>query len=248
MNVILMSHTADADWLCTVAGRSCYSREPMHDIEQSLDCSEWLRDKIARGHESILEHASFTFSIEGVSRALMAQLTRHRIASFSIQSQRYVRMGQLDVVIPPSVKEVIDDNDGTGIMRRAWEDACSAIEKAYNIMIRTGIPAEDARYILPNAVKTNIVLTMNARSLRHFFELRSLCQQAQWEIRELAGKMLSLCLKAAPGLFQDAGPNARIARSTVGNHIGIIWANATRPSKTVNPPIRGNIGSQSEGA
>lgn len=208
MNVILMSHTADADWLCTVAGRSCYSREPMHDIEQGLDCSEWLKDKIARGHESILEHASFTFSIEGVSRALMAQLTRHRIASFSIQSQRYVRMGQLDVVIPPSVKEVIDDNDGTGIMRRAWEDACSAIEKAYNIMIRTGIPAEDARYILPNAVKTNIVLTMNARSLRHFFELR-LCQQAQWEIRELAGKMLSLCLKAAPGLFQDAGPKCQ---------------------------------------
>lgn len=199
MRVILMAHTPDPDWLCTIAGRTCYSPLPMHDIEQGeKGCEAWLADKIERGHESVLEHASFTFSIEGASRALTHQLVRHRIASYSQQSQRYVGIEDFKAVYPQSI---MDEPDAL----LAYNDALFVIQKAYKEMVKAGVPKEDARYILPNATCTNIVVTMNGRELRHFFELR-LCSRAQWEIRELASLMLTECRRVAPGLFHNAGP------------------------------------------
>ena len=157
------------------------------------------------GHESVLEHASFTFGIEGVSRVLLAQLTRHRIASFSVQSQRYVSYENgFGYVIPDSIKALGDD----AVAR--YHSQMQMIESWYKewqaALGKEGEKSnEDARFVLPNACETRILLTMNVRELRHFFSLR-MCNRAQWEIRQLAEKMFLLCYETAPALFQDAGP------------------------------------------
>jgi thymidylate synthase (FAD) len=151
------------------------------------------------GHDSVIEHASFTFSIEEVSRAMTHQLVRHRIASYTQQSQRYVTYDTLDkYVTPPSI---VDTTEAKKIFDKTLEN----ISDAYQKLLKLGTPKEDARFILPNAAKTNIIVTMNARELKHFFNLRC-CARAQWEIREVATEMFRQAKKATPALFENAGP------------------------------------------
>ncbi len=158
-----------------------------------------LRHALNSGHDSVLEHVTFTFLVRGVSRALLAQLTRHRIASYSVQSQRYVDLGSVDGVVPASIR----DNAGAMAL---WQETMGKVREAYRTFIdRYGIPREDARYITPQAAVTELVLTMNARELRHFFSLRC-CNRAQWEIRALADEMLRICRECCPVIFADAGP------------------------------------------
>ncbi|MDR0888528.1 MAG: FAD-dependent thymidylate synthase [Coriobacteriales bacterium] len=157
-----------------------------------------LKTIMGSGHYSALEHASYTFAVEGVSRSLTHQLVRHRLASYNQQSQRYVKYtGEPEVIEPGSVS---DDPDTHATFNAAIEAAYSA----YKALLDAGIPAEDARYVLPNACATKIVITMNIRELLHFFELRC-CHRAQWEIQELANRMLALAKPTAPFIFMDAG-------------------------------------------
>lgn len=198
MRVELIAHTPDPDKICATAARLCYSPRGASDLIDYGINANGLKHVIASGHESVIEHATFTFSVEGVSRALSHQLVRHRVASYSQQSQRYVTMKNPSYVIPESIKGC-----GTGVIR-TYVGIMDKLTTMYNSLIDLGIPPEDARYILPNACATNIVVTMNARELRHFFSLRC-CNRAQWEIRELADKMLELCKDVAPIIFEDAG-------------------------------------------
>ena len=153
------------------------------------------------GHTSVIEHTSFTFAISEVSRSLTHQLVRHRIASYAQQSQRYVNFTDPCFVIPPTIKK----NEK---MKKTYEQTMQTIWEKYNKLLAMNIPAEDARYILPNATYTNIIVTMNARSLLNFFELRC-CLHAQWEIRTLANKMLHLVKKEAPLIFKNAGTSCK---------------------------------------
>ncbi len=189
MQVILLRVTQFGDDLAGQAAAQC------------TNSSKWtaaLKRALKSGHESVIEHVMFTFKVTGVSRALLAQLTRHRIASFSVQSQRYVDMGEMPVVIPQSIR----DNPAC---IKLWESLIDEIRDAYGAMVEAGIPKEDARYITPQAAQTELILTMNARELRHFFSLRC-CNRAQWEIRELADRMLDTCKEECPIIFEDAGP------------------------------------------
>jgi len=197
MNVKLLSYTKDADAICAAAGRSCYSEKPAVELMGMKDPEKTLSNIVGLGHHSVLEHAVFTFSVDGVSRALTHQLVRHRIASFSQQSQRYVSLKEPTYVIPETVKA-----DPASLV--LYEEMMKKIWDAYAVLAET-IPAEDARYLLPNGCTTNITITMNARELRHFFSLRC-CERAQWEIREMADRMLVLCQEVSPVIFKDAGP------------------------------------------
>jgi thymidylate synthase (FAD) len=205
MNVHLIQYTPEPEKTCALAGRLCYSGLSIGDLSKKITLpviKDILSRIIASGHLSVLEHASFTFAIEGVSRALLAQLTRHRIASYSVQSQRYVKFkGALEHVLPPRIKA--DKN-----MAKEYTAAIGQLKSLYDALIEAGIPAEDARYILPQASTTKIILTMNSRELRHFFSLRC-CNRAQWEIRDMACRMLLSAVTAAPVLFADAGPDCR---------------------------------------
>jgi thymidylate synthase (FAD) len=160
-----------------------------------------LRTIMKSGHLSALEHASYTFAIDGVSRALTHQLVRHRLASFNQQSQRYVTADAEAFVVPPTVLASAEGAD-------AFEAAMAAAWETYRTLIEAGIPKEDARYVLPNAAESKIVVTMNIRELLHFLTLRC-CKRAQWEIRELALKMLDLAEPTAPYIFMDAGAACR---------------------------------------
>lgn len=201
MQVELLYHTPDPERAIATAARLCYAPVGASELMETMS-EERVRSVLstimAGGHFSTLEHASFTFAIDGVSRALTHQLVRHRLASFNQQSQRYVKFQDgLPYVEPKSVAEVPEANE-------LFQDIMDAVGAAYSRMLDLGIPAEDARFILPNAVETKIVTTMNARELLHFFELRC-CNRAQWEIRELAHKMLELVRPVAPFIFMDAG-------------------------------------------
>jgi thymidylate synthase (FAD) len=202
MKVKLLKFTQESEKICATAARLCYSCADIDEISKKLTKEKikaLLGKIISSGHASVLEHDSFTFGIEGVSRALLAQFTRHRIASFSVQSQRYVKFkGALEFVVPQTIKK--DKN-----LLKKYNDFLSNTEKLYKEFLNTNIPAQDARYVLPNACATKIVLTMNARELRHFFSLRC-CNRSQWEIRDMARHMLNLVKKEAPLLFSNAGP------------------------------------------
>lgn len=174
----------------------------------SADWKRSLKGSMASGHESVAEHASYTFRISGVSRVLLAQLTRHRIASYSVQSQRYCTVNEDDFIIPETIK---DD-----ALWGEYIKATKACTNLYYKMIDSGIPREDARYILPQGTTTVIILTMNARELRHFFSLRC-CNRAQWEIRKLADAMLALVQQEDPILFKDAGPGCVRGRCPEGS-------------------------------
>ena len=202
MKVLLLKHTDNPEKAITLAAKICYSDNSFEEISQQID-EKQSADKFVRmlkslGHESALEHVCFTFGIEGISRAATHQLVRHRLASYSQQSQRYVSMKNTEFIVP----EKIADNKKTN---EIFSDCLNKIKQAYQQLNELGIPKEDARYILPNACASNIVVTMNARELIHFFSLRC-CQRAQWEIRLLAEKMLELAKKAAPVVFENSGP------------------------------------------
>lgn len=189
MTVMLLSHTNEPDRICGQAAALCtgYTGNPV----------KALRGAMNSGHESVAEHAVFTFVVEGVSRVLLAQLTRHRLASFSVQSQRYCGAEPEDVVIPQSIKDKRLGGNMTMLMTR--------VAGTYQALLDEGVPEEDARFVLPQGITTRLMMTANARELRHFFSLRC-CSRAQWEIRDLANEMLRQCREVAPMLFADAGP------------------------------------------
>lgn len=201
MVVKLIQYTLIADKICGLAALGCHTEKAAFELADETTESKIrniLQITFDKGHESIIEHASFTFSIKGVSRTLTHQLVRHRIASYSQQSQRYVRISNPEYVTPETIRN-------SNVYLGEYDDLMQQIWKLYDAMVDNGIPAEDARFVLPNSCKTNIVVTMNARELHHFFKLRC-CEKAQWEIRDLACKMLELAKEKAPIIFEKAGP------------------------------------------
>ena len=207
MQVTLWSWTKDGETVAMEAATTCTRGK---NGERALEMA------IKSGHESVLEHASMTFRIEGVSRALLAQLTRHRIASFSVESQRYCDLNEIPVVMPDSIK--MDET-----VRAEWESVMARIREFYRWATKErGIPREDARYLTPQAAETRLMLTMNARELRHFFELRC-CHRAQWEIQELANAMLRICKEWWPRIFRDAGPGCARGRCPEERPCGRPW-------------------------
>lgn len=212
MRVTLLSHTPEPERTIAMAARLCYSPSDIMQLKKKLDgiSVEKLVRKIVRmGHHSVLEHVSFTFGIEGISRATSHQLVRHRLASYSQQSQRYVVFKDSVNYITP---QTIEQNKETLHIFRKITDECF---KAYQTLIKLGVPVEDARYVLPNACETRIMVTMNARELLHFFRLRG-CRRAQWEIRSLAMEMLSIVKGVAPIVFEKAGPGCLTGGCTEG--------------------------------
>jgi len=203
LKVKLLRYTADAELLCgTAALTSTKSGSPSETLEKMnmVTAKRIIKRVTGYGHVSVIEHASFTFSIEGVSRAMTHQLVRHRIASFTQQSQRYVTYDTLEkYVTPPSITNNAE-------AQKIFDETLEKISETYQKLLKLGIKKEDARFILPNAAKTNIIVTMNARELRHFFNLRC-CTRSQWEIREVAIEMLKQAKKTAPALFENAGPS-----------------------------------------
>lgn len=203
MQVELLYHTPDPERAIATAARLCYAPVGASELMETMPperIKSVLSTIMKSGHFSTLEHVSYTFAIDGVSRALTHQLVRHRLASFNQQSQRYVKFKDgLNTIKPASVAENEEANT-------LFDEAIDAAVEAYKKLLDAGVPAEDARYLLPNAAETKIVVTMNVRELLHFFELRC-CNRAQWEIRELAHRMLDLVRPTAPYVFFDAGPS-----------------------------------------
>lgn len=253
LKVKIIAHTPQPDKVVAQAGKLCYSAVGVDEITQKLTEEEIARyvNMLANiGHESPLEHVSFTFAIEGISRACTHQIVRHRIASYSQQSQRYVKLEQFEYIIPPAIeknpeakrifietmerdqkaydelvdllledilidkhaadygsciREILKENPDVAPDRSKVLDLyAEKFLKEYRKAEKQAI--EDARYVFPNACETKIVITMNARSLLHFFNVRC-CNRAQWEIREMATEMLKECKKIAPALFKKAGPD-----------------------------------------
>lgn len=202
MRVRIIAWTPDPERVVAASAKLCYSRASIEKISEDLDeegIANFIKRLFEMGHLSPFEHVSFTFGVEGISRACSHQLVRHRIASYSQQSQRYVRFDEFPCVVPGSIhaqEELLKD----------FKEAIAYLEKTYQKFLKGGIPPEDARYILPNAFTTNIILTMNARELFHFFKLRA-CNRAQWEIRNMADEMLKETKRIAPLLFKKAGPS-----------------------------------------
>ncbi|ABA89929.1 thymidylate synthase, FAD-dependent [Syntrophotalea carbinolica DSM 2380] len=211
MLVQLLTHTPEPERLVAAAARLCYSASSVEELlQQDSARREALLAKILSvGHLSTLEHVSFTFGIEGVSRACSHQLVRHRLASYSQQSQRYVSHKQrFTAVTPPSIADRPE-------LLATFEAALEEMHRVYAELMEAGIPAEDARFVLPNAAETKLVMTMNARELLHFFALRC-CRRAQWEIRALAVEMLRQVRGVAPGLFAAGGPGCLVGACPEG--------------------------------
>lgn len=226
MNVELLQYNPDCEKIVAAAAKLCYSSSEIDGILNGLDKEKtvaFIDRLMSMGHESPIEHISFTFGIEGVSRSLLAQFTRHRIASYSVKSQRYVNEGKFEYITPP---EIASDPEAKKLFEEAMADDLKKyneisdilFKKHYDKMISDGISEkkaknaaekkaiEDARYILPNACETKMIATFNARSLLNFFNHRC-CERAQWEIREMACRMLVLVKEAAPTIFKYAGPS-----------------------------------------
>lgn len=207
MKVELISHTPNPVEVCSRAAGISYDREEREDHEA------FIQRIVSMGHESVIEHAKFTFRIEGISRACSHQFVRHRICSFTQRSQRYVDEGDADFIVPSL--DYIEDNEewkmrkdiSLGESRRenlkmTLKAACNHSIDAYRFLRSEGVRAEDARFVLPNACETKIVWTANAREIRHFLKLR-LHETAQWEIREMAKKVFDIVVIEAPVLFED---------------------------------------------
>jgi|Deesub1362A_J573_1020465.scaffolds.fasta_scaffold00271_20 thymidylate synthase (FAD) len=227
LKVILLRHTPSPEETVAMAAKLCYSPADIVSLKEKIrakDQRAFVEKLMRMGHMSPIEHASFTFAIEGISRACSHQLVRHRIASYSQQSQRYVseRSGDndeiFDYIIPPSIKK---DRKAREIFERFMVEA----QKTYDLLIERlaekGLKGEtanqDARFVLPNAAETKIMVTMNARELLHFFRQRC-CYRAQWEIRQMAEEMLRLVKKVAPTIFQKAGPACLYAPCPEGEY------------------------------
>ncbi len=225
MKVMLLAHTPEPEKTIACAAKLCYSASTIDTLYDGLTeekAADFVGMLAEIGHESPIEHVSFTFGIEGVSRALLAQITRHRIASYSVQSQRYVREKEFEFVTPPEIEVCPEAKE---VFLKAMEDSLAAyekltallMEKHYDMFLKRGQDEktarrnaekkaiEDARFVLPNACDTKMIATFNARSLLNFFAHRC-CNRAQWEIKELADQMLKLVLEVAPTLFAHAGP------------------------------------------
>jgi len=232
LKVILLRHSPNPEETIAMAAKLCYSPADITSLKDKIETKDqkaFVEKLVKMGHMSPIEHASFTFAVEGISRACSHQLVRHRLASYSQQSQRYVSEGgqqsavsgqrsTFDYIIPPSIK---DDPEAKKIFGKFMEEA----QKTYDLLIeslnRKGIKGEsanqDARFILPNAAETKIMVTMNARELLHFFRQRC-CNRAQWEIRQMAEEMLKLVKKAAPTIFHKAGPGCLYASCPEGDY------------------------------
>lgn len=200
MKVKLLGYTPHPDRVPALAAKLTHSNTTPEDLMDSSnhELEGILNHVMKLGHTSVVEHSCFTFAISEVSRSLTHQLVRHRIASYSQQSQRYVNLMEPQYVIPPKIAK-------NPRLKKAYQTTMKTIWKEYNELLSLGIPAEDARFVLPNATFTNIIVTMNARSLLNFFDLRC-CLHAQWEIRQLASLMLKEVKKVAPVIFKNAGP------------------------------------------
>ena len=226
MNVTLIAHTPDPEKVVASAAKLCYSSSDVQTLMDNLTpekVDSFVQMLASYGHESPVEHVSFTFGIEGVSRSCTHQLVRHRIASYSQKSQRYVSEKGFEYITPPAIAE-----DPEALSR--FEETMAAVSDAYNDLadlleakhtaalteagktpeeaakIARKAAIEDARFVLPNACETKIIVTMNARTLLNFFHHRC-CNRAQWEIRAVAQEMLRLCREVAPTLFSHAGPS-----------------------------------------
>lgn len=217
LKVTLLTYTPKPQKIMAAAAKLCYARADIDTVMEGLtpEKTEGFIDMLSGlGHESPMEHMNFTFGIENVSRSLLAQITRHRHASFSVQSQRYVKEMDFEFITPPQIAE-------NAAAKQLYLKTMKDIAASYNsladtlkkVNIENGMEEraaekkaiEDARYVLPNACTTKMIVTMNARSLMNFFKLRC-CNRAQWEIRELACQMLELVKNVAPNVFSDAGP------------------------------------------
>lgn len=225
-NVQLLTHTPDPEKYIAAAAKLCYSPSDIPTLLDNLTpekTEKFLQKLTDMGHESPIEHVTFTFGIEGVSRSLLAQITRHRIASFSVQSQRYVKETQMQYVTPP---EIAADPQAAEIYQQSMAQAEESYHKLADILEQKHLAdflaqgmsekaaasaaqkkaIEDARFVLPNACETKMIVTMNARSLQNFFRLRC-CSRAQWEIRAVANEMLRLVRQECPTLFAHSGPS-----------------------------------------
>ena len=226
MKVKLLSHTPEPEKLVATAAKLCYSSSDIESLRDGLDedkISGFIDMLTSIGHESVMEHVTFTFGIEGISRACSHQLVRHRIASYSQKSQRYVSENGFEFITPPSVAELSEAKSEydrvIAEITESYEKIASLLtEKHTKVLMAEGfdektartkaskLANEDARFILPNACETKIVVTMNVRSLFNFFRHRC-CNRAQWEIRAVANEMLRQCLEVAPNIFSHAGPS-----------------------------------------
>ena len=234
-SVILISYTPEPEKNVAAAAKLCYSSVDIHGIREGLTtqkAADFVDMLTEIGHESPIEHANFTFGIEGVSRSLLAQITRHRHASFSVQSQRYVREDQFEYVIPPEIEKI---PEAKALFLQSMKEDQVAYEKLTDILEAQHLKRfldegktpeeakrfaekaaiEDARFVLPNACTTKLIVTMNARSLQNFFAHRC-CNRAQWEIREVATQMLRLVIDVSPNLFKNAGPKCLEGRCPEG--------------------------------
>ena len=215
MNVVLLQCTPEPERLVALAARLCYSPSAIADLQEDVsrkDVRKLVRRVLSMGHASVLEHAVFTYGAEGISRAASHQLVRHRLASYSQQSQRYVAAA-FGYVTPKTIREG-EGRKGAPLADK-FEKHMKESARLYAEMLSAGVPPEDARFVLPNATETKILITMNARELHHFFALR-LCRRAQWEIREMAMRMLTLANEMAPLLFETAGPGCVRGRCPEG--------------------------------
>ena len=200
IKVKLLEYTPEPERVVAMAARLCYSATGAEELSERLSeeqVQKMVKKMVALGHASTIEHVSFTFGIEGVSRVLTHQLVRHRIASYDQQSQRYVAAHGFQYITPPTI-------EANPAAKERFDKLLADIRSAYDDLVEMGIPKEDARYVLANAAETKILVTMNARTLLHFFNLRC-CNRAQWEIRDMAYKMLAEVKKVAPTLFHNAG-------------------------------------------
>ncbi len=221
LKVVLLRHTPNPEETISTAAKLCYSPSDIQSLRKKIakkDQKDFIKKLVDIGHMSPVEHASFTFAIEGISRACSHQLVRHRLASYSQQSQRYVsekskiqnskfKINEVfDYIIPPSIA-------GDREIKKAFKEFISKAQETYDLIVEKlneqGLKGEsanqDARFVLPNACETKIMVTMNARELIHFFNQRC-CNRAQWEIHALADEMLRLIKKVAPTIFSTAGP------------------------------------------
>lgn len=207
MEIKLIAYTPKPDMVCAAAAFTSWKKKTTAQLFEELsekEALDFLKMVMGFGHASVTEHANFTFSISGVSRALTHQLVRHRIASYTQQSQRYVKFSreELQYVTPPTIEK---DKEA----KKLYDELMNQVADVYEKLLAMKILPEDARFVLPNAATTNIVVTMNARELLHFIRLRT-CERTQWEIRDAATTMLKLAKEVAPTLFSDGGPGCVI--------------------------------------
>jgi thymidylate synthase (FAD) len=240
LRVTLLQHTPDPDRAVAIAGRLCYAPVSAADLKMAMgadDVATLVGVLVRSGHHSALEHASFSFAVDGVSRALTHQLVRHRVASYNQQSQRYVNFGAGDsFIVPPSVS---GNAEALTVFLEAMEHARVAYDRLVELGLAEGRTREsvqeDARFVLPNAAETKIVVTMNARELRHFFRVRC-CNRAQWEIRALAWEMRGMVKELAPNLFAGSGPGCLYGTCPEGK---MTCGRPFRPADVDPPPAAG---------